>query len=458
VAWPRNSVRTSRLVAGSTDDRPLPALRWWLAALVAIPFLVLALTGLVVSTGTVPVSSQPLSNPAAARWVTAWATSVVPPDTQGADNVGFTDITIRNVLRVTADGQRLRVRISNSYGTQSIAFGQVTVARRTQNADIDASTLRTVTFNGRPAPSVAAGTMALSDPVELSVRRGDTLAVSVYARTTGPVTRHRNAFATSYLANGRHADDIAGFAFSTTTTSAWFLAGVDVTGSSAASAVVALGDSLTDGHKSVVDSYLRWPDQLSERLSEAGLARSVLNAGVGRNMLLSQTLDHPGYGRAGLVRLYRDVFALAGVKDVVVLLGVNDLRHASGDPRRTADRVVEGYQALIDACHRHGVAVTLTTLPPFSSPSDTYSTDSPEEQARRWVNSWIRSASGVDGVVDFDAVLQDPAFPQRLRPEYDSGDGLHLNADGARVMAIAVASVLVSREQAQATGSVTLSR
>jgi lysophospholipase L1-like esterase len=274
----------------------------------------------------------------------------------------------------------------------------------------------------------------LSDPVPLTVVAGQDLAVSLYVPgPTGPATRHPLAMATSYLASGDHAADTGADAFGATTSAWYLLDGVDVHARHGARAVVAFGDSITDGAQSTVDANRRYPDDLARRLG--GRRLSVLNEGISGNRLLT---DAGGSGVSAQARFDRDVLGQTGVRDVIFLEGINDIGHnlgpVSGEPVTTQD-LITGMTNIITRAHAHGLRIIGATLTPIGGSKY----DSPEAETKRQaVNARIRTSDAFDGVVDFDAVTRDPADPARYLPAYDSGDHLHPGDAGYQAMADAI--------------------
>jgi lysophospholipase L1-like esterase len=216
-----------------------------------------------------------------------------------------------------------------------------------------------------------------------------------------------------------------------------FLAGVQVQTAAPPRTVVALGDSITDGNGATPDADRRWPDALAERLAPQGVG--VLNAGISGGRLLRD-----GMGRSALARLPADVFAVPGVKAVLVLLGTNDIGWPGGpfaprEPAVGADEVIQGLRQLAAAARAHNVRIVAGTLTPFEhalagTPLQGHHSER-KEAVRQAVNAWIRSSGEFDAVLDFDRALRDPQHPARLAPAFDSGDHLHPGDAGYRAMA-----------------------
>lgn len=373
----------------------------------------------------------------ACPWQAAWTSSQMTPDANNALPEGaLADTTLRQVVRVSAAGEAVRVRVSNAFGRAPLTVTAATLARSADNASarLDTATLRALTFSGRAGVTIPAGAEWLSDPVTLPVRAFDDLAVSL--RLTGDAqgqTSHPGSRATSYLAPGDRvaAADLPG----ATTATHWFnLSGVEVR-RCGAGGVVALGDSITDGYGVQPNRNERWTDFLSRRL---GGRVAVVNQGIGGNRLLRD-----GLGPNALARLDRDVLAQPGVRHLIVLEGVNDIGQlarggvASTEGRRALVAGVTGaYAQIVARARARGLKVYGGTILPFAN-TRTYG-NNPDDADRQAINAWIRTPGHFDAVIDFDRAMRDPQVPERLNPAYDSGDHLHPSVAGYRAMAEAV--------------------
>jgi len=382
-----------------------------------------------------PVYARPDS-----QWVTAWSTAQMTP---GADSAlspaDTTGATLRQTVHIARGGKTLRLRLSNAMSTEPLHLRNIHVALATTTgaSAIDPASDRPVTFGGLGDIVIPAGADYISDPVALIVADQSTLAVSFHMpETPKQQTGHPGSRTTSWLASGDHATDadLVGAA----KFDHWFhIAAVDIDHGSAKAAVVAFGDSITDGYGIKPNSDTRWPDFLAARLKDKPV--SVLNAGIGGNRLL---LD--GLGPNASARFDRDVLSQSGVKYVIVLEGVNDLgmltRDAPASPEDHAGlvaRMKTAYLQMIAKAHSHGLKVFGGTITPFMG-MDYYHPDALNEADRQAVNTWIRTSGAFDAVIDFDAALRDPAQPDRLSPAYDSGDHLHPSPTGYKAMADAV--------------------
>jgi lysophospholipase L1-like esterase/peptidoglycan/xylan/chitin deacetylase (PgdA/CDA1 family) len=382
------------------------------------------------------------------RWVAAWATSQqIPEDRNTLPAADLRDATLRQVVRIQIAGSKLRVRLTNAYGTAPLRIGAASIARSTDNASskVDGSGLLPLTFRASRAVVIPAGGEYWSDPVPLRVEAGADLAITLYLpEAPAQQTSHPGSRATSWYVHGNQSDaaELSG----ARSIDHWYqIAGIE-TVSARASAVVVMGDSITDGSGVKPNTNLRWPDALQKRLRGAkGLGEmAVLNAGIGGNRLL---LD--GLGPNAVARFDRDVLSPPGVTHLIVLEGVNDLgvftRDAPQTPEAHAAHVQEMLDSLrqiVDRARAHGIAVIGGTITPFAG-SGYYHPDAATEADRQIINTWIRAPGAFDATIDFDAAVRDPAHPERLRADYDSGDGLHPSIAGYQAMADAVPLALL---------------
>ena len=377
----------------------------------------------------------------AGRWLAGWATAPQSPGPGTRAAAGFRDQTIRQIVSTSFGGSVLRVRLTNVYGRRALTVGGASIAVQRAGAALIPGTIRPLTFAGRSSALIAPGGQALSDPVRLTVAPLGHLAVSLFAPgATGPATEHAQAEQVNYVAAGSRALTASAAAFTARTTSWYFLAGVDVRAPARArGTVVALGDSITDGVGSEVNADGRWPNDLARRLVAASAGLSIVDEGIGGNRLLTAA---GCCGTDALARFRRDVLGQPGVRDVIVLEGINDIGSgASHDPSTaphtavTALQIVQGYERMIALAHGAGLRIFGATLTPFQGAR--YWTPA-GEATREAVNRWILTSGAFDGVIDFAAAVADPADAQRLAPADDSGDHLHPDDAGYRAMADAV--------------------
>lgn len=403
----------------------------------------LSLAAVAVLAGAPPVHARTGSGQ---DWVGTWGTA--PADAAPKTLQAFDGRTVRLIVHTSIGGSKVRIRLSNELGSAPLRIGAAHVALRTGGADVDAASSRALTFGGRPFAVIPPGAPMLSDPVDLAVPAQADLAVSLHLPgEAGATTVHNNAFQTSYVSGTGNFAGAAQFPVQRTITSWPFLTGVDVM-APGGTAIVALGDSITDGSNTTVDTNRRWPDLLARRLQPPGpdaqhARLGIVNRGIGGNRLLRNPGEWPPFGRAVLARFDRDVLATAGVRHVVLLIGINDIGHpgtgampAAEGP--SAEDLIAGYRQVIARARAHGIAIHGATLTPFEGTTFPGYFTAQKEAVRQAVNRWIREGGEFDSVIDFDRALRDPARPAKLQARYDSGDHLHPNDAGMAAMAGAV--------------------
>ncbi len=407
--------------------------------LIRLGLLSTAVLAVLVATIAVFVDSRPA---AAARhgsagdgWVTSWSASpqVAPRGTLAA--VGFDNQTVRDIIFSSVGGDPIRLELTNVFGASPLRVGHVTVAVADSGAAVLPGTMHPVTYRGSASFQIPAGAQILSDPVAMRVSALQDLAVSVYLPgQTAAATFHADAQQVNWVSAGDHAADSDGSAFTIPTLSWYYVSGLIVQAPGADGTVVTLGDSITDGVGSTTGANARWPNDLARRLDALnGSTLSVADEGIGGNRVL---IGARCCGASAEARFERDVLDQPGVRDVIVLEGINDigfsasLRHGV-----SATQIIAGYQQLIAEAHARGLKIFGATLLPFQGAG--YYTAA-GEATREAVNTWIRTSGAFDGVIDFDAVMRDAAHPLRLNPGYDSGDHLHPNDAGYQAMANAI--------------------
>lgn len=370
---------------------------------------------------TGPGPTGPAPAPAAGRGGRGFA----PP-------VTLTNQTIRQIVHTSIGGSRLRVVLSNAFGTAPIDIGAAHVALRDKDNTVVAGSVKPLTVGGSESFTLLAGATAVSDPVDQMLPPLSDLVIDLYVPGdvgTGPspVTTHNGASQTNYVApTGNHSGVISPAVGARA--GAWFmLARVEVTSPANTGAIVAFGDSITDGARSTSDMNSRWPDHLARRLAaRKGRAFSVLNAGISGNRVLGD-----GAGVSALARFDRDVLMQTGVTHVIVLEGINDIGLAGSNPTPSASDLINGHKQLIERAHARGLKIYGATLTPYEGAAYF----SPEGEAKRQaLNQWIRTSGAYDGVIDFDMAARDPMAPTKFLPAYDSGDHLHPGDAGYKAM------------------------
>jgi lysophospholipase L1-like esterase len=358
----------------------------------------------------------------ASHWVGTW--SATPAS---ADGVALSSPTIRMFPRISIGGDTIRVRLSNAAGVGDLVVGSTHVAVRGAGAGIRPGTDRVVTFNGSGPVKIGAGAFAISDPVPLTVRPLEDLAVSIHVPGEIPA---------SFGVTGRYArqynylsppGDFTGMEImhAARVIDDWlFLSGIDVVTGPDVGGIVALGDSITDGNISTHDAFCRWPDQLARRIiARGGKLLGVMNQGLGGNRIC-----HDIRGDSGVRRFDRDVLTQPGVTHAIVVLGVNDIRNRRGLAEEvvTAHDLIAGLRQMTMRARARGIKLFGGTITPFENETFMLGAWTPEGEAKRLaVNEWIRSAGAFDAVIDFDRFLRDPDHHARMLPVYDNGDHLH---------------------------------
>jgi lysophospholipase L1-like esterase len=400
------------------------------------------------------IGSSASAQNAGEHWVATWAASPQaraggPPRAAQpgapAPLTSFKDQTVRMIVHTSIGGSRVRIELSNAYGTAPLMIGAAHVALHSKESAIVAGSDRALTFGGNKSFSIPPGALVLSDPVSLNVPKLGDLAVSVYFPSdTGPFTMHNTGLHTTYILTG-NATGTAGFAEATTTNSWYFLSSVDVIAPESTGLIVAFGDSITDGATSTVNANASWPSRLAARLlggNPGAGSYAIVNQGISGNRVLRD-----GTATNALARFDRDVIAQPGVKWVMILEGINDIGNASranfeGENNVTADDLIGGMKQLIERARMHGIRVIGCTLTPYQGAA--YYSDKGEE-IRTAYNNWIRTGDVLDAVVDFDKATQDPANPKQIRPMYNIMDHLHPNDAGYQAMADLVDVCTLSR-------------
>jgi lysophospholipase L1-like esterase len=386
------------------------------------------------------------------HWVASWGAASVKDAGEVVPEGG---VTYRNIVHMSLGGKQVRLTLSNRFGAEPLAISSVSVARSTGNETVDAGSLRDVTFSGKLGTVIDPGKIVISDPVSIDVAPLSDVAVSIFlpAEKITFFTDHSLSHTTNYrvVGNQIHAASLPGV----TNLKQWrILAAVDVMAPADHAAIVAFGDSITDGQGTTNGANLRWPNQLAARLqADPKYARfAVVDEGIGGNRILhdgGQPDARAGQHPSGLTRWSYDALERSGVKYIILLEGVNDIGHSSliregGAKMRqekspempvTADDLIHAMTQLIDEAHAKGVKVIGATLTPYGGANY----ERPDgEETHNAVNDFIRHGGKFDGVIDFERATQDPAHPDRYRSDFNEKDHLHPNDAGAKAMADSV--------------------
>lgn len=375
-------------------------------------------------------------------WISTWAAS--PQSAMGGGGTAIDGQTIRQRMRVTVGGDRLRVHFSNAFGKNPLVIGHATVGVPTDPASVKAGSIREVTFGGRRSVTIPPGAPAVSDPVAIDVPAGSLVTVSFYLpEKPDAYTVHSLGLRTAIITPKGDFTDQATVSEASKSDSIYFVMGLSVPKKGDAFTIVAFGDSITDGTNSTVEADASWPANFARRLAAAGKANTIaiVNQGIGGNQLRRDFA-----GVSAQARFDRDALAIPGVKYIVLLEGINDLGFpgarmgqqllAPADAMPTADDIIAAYQQLIARAHVHGIKIYGATLTPFKG------TDLPgyyaesKEPVREKINEWIRTSGAFDAVIDFDAVLRDTEDPHRAAtPLISPRDHLHPSDAGYKKMA-----------------------
>lgn len=390
---------------------------------------------LLLAASSVSISAQSTAaRSAPAKWVGTWATSPFDGD-PWHEVPTLVDSTLREIVHTSIAGTALRVRFSNEFGTEPLRIDAATVAVSAGVSRVDASSLHDLTFGGSPSIVIPPGAEVLSDPVAMPTPAFANLAISLYLplQQVSDVSVHSSAQQDNFIQTGNHVRD-ASLASPVVTPSWYFLKGIDVLPTSdRAAAVVAYGDSITDGALSTENLNHRWPDYLAVRLQNnpATANLAVLDEGIGGNCILIHCV-----ASNALARFDRDVLSQAGVKYIIVLEGINDIgalhNRNRPDYKLTAADLEQGLAQMVARAHEHGIKVFGATLTPYKGAG--YFTEQ-GEQIREALNQWILTSGVFDGTIDFDKATRDPANPLMYSPQADGGDHLHPKDAGYSSMA-----------------------
>lgn len=390
--------------------------------------------GLLAASALTLLAAAPRSD----RWIGAYGNVPIAyePNIRDALGTPLHDQTIRQMLRVSYAGNAVRVRLSNELGTALLRIGAATFAAVDASGKVIPGTSRALTFNGKPSAIVVPGAPSLSDPLAVRVAPDTDYAVSVYLPDTSMPPAHAQM---ADVAPGDQSG-VAVLQGSVRKRVPALVSRIDVSAPRPARALVAFGDSITEGAASTPGAYMSWPDQLARLLAASPTARcwSIVNAGISGNRLL-----HDGRGPNALARFDRDVLSVPGVRTVVLLEGINDIGASAQAEHRdqevSADAIIGAYREIVARAHARDIRVIGGTLLPFEGA--VYFTKAGEAK-RQTVNRWIRNSGVFDAVIDFDAAMRDPAHPTRMTAAAGSTDNLHPHDAGYTIMARTAAVTL----------------
>ena len=366
------------------------------------------------------------------QWVGTWSTApqLVEPRNMPPDP-GLTNNTLRQVVCVSLGGKRLQVRFSNEFSKSPVTMKTVQIGVSKDGSAIDESTVKTLKFNGKAEVTMEPGAAIASDSIVFNLKPRMEVAITIsFGETSPDVTGHPGSRTTSYLLGGKHTSSGTNFSGAVKTDHWYVINGIDVEAPKSAAAVAILGNSITDGRGSGTNKQDRWPDVLAMRLLKNKNTQhiGVLNMGIGGNCVL-----RGGLGPTALDRFDRDILKQHGVRWLIILEGVNDLgwTRDSAAAFGVAKGLIRAYKKMIDEAHSHGIKVYGGTITPIKK---SFYYKEFREKARQWINEWIRTSGQFDAVIDFDKALYNPEDTLTILPELQSGDYLHPNEQGYRMM------------------------
>ncbi|HEV7690328.1 MAG TPA: SGNH/GDSL hydrolase family protein [Hyphomonadaceae bacterium] len=389
-------------------------------------------TGFVASLALLAAACSSLDPPGSTSvgtaWVGSWGASPAVPTPASKS---FENQTVRQVLRLSAGGSHIRIRLTNEYGDKPLKVGSATIQRVGADGQPTGDAVQ-LSFGGAREVVIPKASPFYSESLAFPVKPLELVAISLFLpEQTGPCTCHALGVQNVEI-SGPGDFTHGGFEKKEQFTSRPFLSAIEVSPTTPTRAIITFGDSITDGYQSTIGANRRWPDVLAERLQKAGMNRAVVNEAISGNRILSY--GNASFGDPALARFDRDVLTVPGAQWLVMLEGVNDLGMGAANPP-TFETMKAGYEQVIERAHAHGLKVYLSTIIPYEGAR--YHT--PEgEVVRHKINDWIRLGHGFEGFIDLDAAIRDPANPDKMKADLQSGDWLHPNDAGYKVMGEAI--------------------
>lgn len=369
------------------------------------------------------------------NWVGSWACAQMQVEPKNmAPAPGLSENTLRQIIRVSIGGKRMRLRFSNIFSDQPTVLKSVSVANVVNAPGIDSKTQKELRFNGKPDITINPEQEVFSDNFDFELQPGQLLAITIhYGNTSQKISGHPGSRTTSYIFEGNQIKNAA-FDGAIKTDHWYSIMGLDVVADKNAATIVCLGNSITDGRGSGTNKQNRWTDILSARLTANKNTENigVLNLGIGGNCVVKG-----GLGPTALNRFDRDVLSQKGTKWLVILEGINDIGGIKNpeDAHIKAQELIEAYKVMITKAHAKGIKVYGCTILPFQK--SFY--DAPHKQeARDIVNAWIRNSKSFDAVIDFDKAMVEAEGSKTIAGNLHDGDFLHPNEAGYLKMGEAV--------------------
>ncbi len=368
-------------------------------------------------------------------WTGTWATAVEFTGPGDMPKSSLSGRSLREIVQVSIPGETMRMQLSNIHSKEPVEIKSVFIANALDSCDIDAKSAKYLTFNGKKSVTIAPGESVYCDNLKYDLQPLQKLAITInYGENTPEnASSHRGSRTTSYIINGE-AKPKTKFVDAEKLDHWYNISCIDVLTDEPTECIAIIGNSITDGRGSTTNLQNRWPDFLAKALDgKVG----VLNLGIGGNAVVNGGLSEPA-----VVRFDRDVLGQTGVTSVVIFEGVNDIGGQRPNHQEIVNKIIEAYSSFIKKSKDAGKKVYLATITPYKN---SFYENHFSEAARLTLNDWIRANKDVDGVIDFDAAVQDPVNPSALRPEL-SDDWLHLNPAGYEVMGKFAAEALKSQK------------